>query len=214
VWWQVRRGVQRLRFRGSASYWERRYAANGTSGAGSYGVLADFKARVLNEFIRKNSIESVIEFGCGDGNQLRLADFPRYIGLDVAATAIDKCCQTFSDDPSKSFFLYDPQRFRDPLRVFTADLALSLDVVYHLVEDRTFEKYMADLFNASNRFVAIYSTNAEIPDAGVHVRHRHFTDWVEENVRGWTLVEVVPNDHPDVFGGWCDFHVYRRTAGT
>ena len=54
------------------SYWENRYKNNGNSGAGSYGRLAEFKADVINNFIAENKITSVIEFGCGDGNQLSL----------------------------------------------------------------------------------------------------------------------------------------------
>ena len=45
-----------LAFPGSASYWELRYRNGGTSGAGSYGRLAEFKAEVLNEFVRVKGI--------------------------------------------------------------------------------------------------------------------------------------------------------------
>ena len=79
---------QRAAFRGSARYWERNYAEGGTSGAGSYDALALGKAAFLNEFVRIHEIGSVIDFGCGDGNQLSLADYPAYIGLDVSRTAI------------------------------------------------------------------------------------------------------------------------------
>ena len=44
------------------------------------GELAKFKARVMNDFVRENGIRSVIELGCGDGMQLALADYPRYLG--------------------------------------------------------------------------------------------------------------------------------------
>ena len=54
----------------SDQLWEKRYAKGGNSGAGSYGKLAVYKAKVLNEFIEenKNEVNSVVEFGCGDGN--------------------------------------------------------------------------------------------------------------------------------------------------
>lgn len=95
---------QRFAFTGSARYWDRHYARGGTSGAGSYGPLAGAKAEFLNNFVIKNRISSVIEFGCGDGHQLSLADYPRYIGLDVSRTAIELCKRTFMDDRTKSFF--------------------------------------------------------------------------------------------------------------
>lgn len=43
----------------------------GTSGAGSYGVLAEFKAEVINSLLLEHSILTAIEFGCGDGSQLK-----------------------------------------------------------------------------------------------------------------------------------------------
>jgi hypothetical protein len=142
-------------FPGSAAYWENRYSAGGTSGAGSYGKLAEFKASVLNRFVAEKQITSVIEFGCGDGNQLLYAMYPRYIGLDVARKAIRLCREKFQNDVTKSFFLYDPECFVDRAGVLHADLALSLDVLFHLVEDEVFTRYMELLFQAGQRFVII-----------------------------------------------------------
>ena len=76
-----------LAFRHSAQYWDDRYRLAGNSGAGSYGRLADFKANVLNEFVAREKIASVVEFGCGDGNQLSLSRYPRYTGFDVSEHA-------------------------------------------------------------------------------------------------------------------------------
>src|SRR5438270_10704846 len=72
----VRRLAGRAGFDNSSSYWNRRYVAGGTSGAGSYGRLARFKADVLNAFVAESGIASVIEFGCGDGAQLALSNYP------------------------------------------------------------------------------------------------------------------------------------------
>ena len=58
---------QRLRFTGTASYWERRYVTGGTSGAGSYGEFGAAKAEFLNTFVSEHRVRSVVEFGCGDG---------------------------------------------------------------------------------------------------------------------------------------------------
>ena len=74
---------QRLAFKGSASFWEHRYATGGWSGSGSYGELVRGKAEFLNAFVKERSIGSAVEFGCGDGNQLSLANYPPYAGLDV-----------------------------------------------------------------------------------------------------------------------------------
>ena len=42
-------------FPGSEEYWQRRYAAGGNSGEGSYGQFADFKAEVINKFVESNN---------------------------------------------------------------------------------------------------------------------------------------------------------------
>ncbi len=63
------------------AYWENRYRRGGTSGAGSEGALADYKARFVNDFVAEHRIDSVIEFGCGDGRQLEGMRYPRYLGL-------------------------------------------------------------------------------------------------------------------------------------
>jgi SAM-dependent methyltransferase len=201
---------QRLAFRGSAHYWERSYARGDTSGPGSYGALAEGKASLLNDFVRRHAVGSVIEFGCGDGHQLSLADYPRYIGLDVSRSAVQLCQHRFANDPAKSFFLYDGACFTDRAGLFVTDLALSLDVVYHLTEDPVFETYMTHLFAAAARFVIIYAPNREIVGTAPHVRHRHFTPWVDAHCTDWRLLEVVagPNSGPDR----ADFFMYERIA--
>jgi|SRR5208282_2162844 len=98
-------------FPGSAAYWDGRYRAGGTSGDGSYGRLAAFKAEIINEFVRRHNIGSVIEFGCGDGSQLSLMHYPKYVGLDVSAEAVRMCASRFAKDESKSFFLYAGDAF-------------------------------------------------------------------------------------------------------
>jgi len=202
---------QRAAFRGSAQYWEGNYARGGTSGPGSYHELAEAKAAYLNDFVRTREIGSVIEFGCGDGNQLSLADYPAYIGLDVSRSAIRLCQRRFSGDLAKSFYLYDGACFTDRAGLFTADLAISLDVIYHLTEDMVFDAYMTHLFAAGTKYVIIYATNGERRGTAPHVRHRRFTPWVEACRPDWRLLEVTqgPNSGP----GRADFFTYERDTG-
>lgn len=106
--------LRNKKFPGSKEYWEKRYREGGTSGSGSYGKLGEFKAEVINSFIEEQGIKSVIDFGCGDGNQLSVFQLPActtYIGLDVSKTAIRRCIERFKNDKNKSFFLYDPDCF-------------------------------------------------------------------------------------------------------
>lgn len=198
------------RFEGSAKYWDDRYARGGASGAGSIGKFAAFKAEVINGFVQRHSVQSVIEFGSGDGSQLSIANYPNYLGFDVSAEAIDLCRERFNADASKSF---------KPLVDYAgerADLTLSLDVIYHLVEDDVFESHMRMLFDASQRWVIVYASNHDDTDRAeaAHVRHRHFTRWVETNRPDWHLRETIPNRYPYTgdfrLGSFSDFFIFER----
>ncbi|HEV8082403.1 MAG TPA: class I SAM-dependent methyltransferase [Chitinophagaceae bacterium] len=194
------------RFTDTAHYWEKRYRNKGTSGPGSYGNPALYKSGILNKFVAENEIEKVIEFGCGDGNQLKLFHFPSYIGLDVSKTAIEKCIAIFKNDASKCFFLYNPKRFDNESANFKACLCLSLDVIYHLLEDDVFEMYMQHLFRSSTNFVIIYAWDVD-GKKNLHVRHRKFTRWTEENIKEWSLVQTIENKSNDPL---CDFFIYKK----
>jgi SAM-dependent methyltransferase len=203
------------RFSTSSEYWQRRYLDRGNSGSGSYGRLAHFKAAVLNDLVKSKGVESVLEFGCGDGAQLALASYPIYLGVDVSPAAVDTCKARFAGDQSKSFMTLDSFRQVRP----TADLGLSLDVIYHLVEDQIFDEYMRDLFGASKRLVAVYSSNSNaIADPAPHVRHRAFTDWVVQHATDWRLVSTHRNPYPHRWYNRkntspCDFYVFEKQAG-
>ena len=53
--------LRRRTFPGTAAYWERRYAAGGTSGAGSSGPRAAWKAEVVNGWVRELGATSVVD---------------------------------------------------------------------------------------------------------------------------------------------------------
>lgn len=206
-----------LRFGGSREYWETRYSQDGDSGSGSRGRLARFKAEFLNSFVLEHDVGSVIEFGCGDGRQLQLAEYPRYIGLDVSRVAVALCSERFGSDETKSFFLYDPSCFIDHHRIFQADMATSLDVIYHLVEDAVFDSYMTHLFDSAERYVIIYSSDFDTAEPAAHVLHREFTSWVAERRPDWHSAERVANRYPfDPLDpdntSFCDFFVFQRSG--
>ena len=195
-----------MSFPGSSRYWEQRYSAGGDSGPGSTGGLAPVKASIINRLIASERIESVIEFGCGDGSQLDLATYPSYVGLDVSVSAIERCKERFASDTSKSFFLYEPHAFVDRHRLFHAELALSLEVIFHLVEDELFELHMRHLFSAGDRYVVVCSSNVDIDVGTPQRRHRAFTPWAEREEPAWRLVETIENP----LGDWGDAHLGAR----
>jgi hypothetical protein len=169
---------------------------------------------VINKFVKENNIQSVIEFGCGDGNQLKLADYPNYIGLDVSKTTLQNCINIFRDDKTKSFLLYNSSAFADNHNILKADLSMSLDVIYHLVEDSTFKPYMSHLFISATKYVVIYSSNRDNIQQS-HVRERNFSKWIDENCKDWELTEVIKNKYPydpldPANTSIADFFIYKR----
>lgn len=197
----------------SARYWEDRYRGGGNSGAGSYSNLAAFKAEVLNEFVAANAVESVIEFGSGDGAQLELAEYPRYVGVDISHTALAVTRQKFAGDSSKRFVHSSEVTDED-----LADAALSLDVIYHLVEDDVFDAYMRSLFDSAIRYVVVYASNIDALAPSPHVRHREFTCWIEANRPDFRLLKKIPNLYPfseknPQHTSFADFYIFERVNG-
>lgn len=178
-------------FVNSERYWVDRYNFGGNSGSGSYGKLMLFKANIINDFVMQQGIKSVIEYGCGDGNQIKEARYSFYIGFDVSNKALELCKEKCFGDNTKTFKLMKDYNGE------TSQLTLSLDVIYHLVEDNIYEDYMRRLFVSAENFVIIYSSNNidntewQTP----HIKHRKFTEWVQQNEPHWKLISNIPNKY-------------------
>lgn len=195
-------------FTTSGEYWERRYKRGGNSGAGSYDRLAKFKADIINTFVADNNISTIIEFGSGDGNNLKYFNFKSYVGYDVSETALDICRRKFGNDQTKKFIHMSDFQGR------TADLTMSLDVIYHLIEDDIYEQYMKCLFSSSNKYVIIYASNIESISPAPHVRHRKFTDWVDKKCPDFHLIRCIQNKYPFTEGdpttSFADFYIFSK----
>ena len=199
------------KFSSSREYWEQRYSSGSNSGVGSQGKHAEFKAEIINSFIQDKKIASIIEFGCGDGNQLKYSNYPNYIGFDVSITAVEICQKLFHSDETKVFKLlkgYSGEK---------AALTLSLDVIFHLPEDDVFNAYMNLVFDSAERFVIIYSSNkSENEDTkDSYLKHRIFTDWMDNHLKNWELAAHIPNRHKyqetTGKGSFSDFYIFRKT---
>jgi hypothetical protein len=176
----------------SREYWENRYRHGGNSGAGSYNHLAQFKANVINWVFRDLQIHSVIDFGMGDGNQLGVLNIVEsriaYTGLDVSPSAIEMCRAKY---PGLRFML-DTEAASVAL---SADLVMSCDVIYHLIEDSVFTRYMDAMFKMADKYVLIYALDADINHAE-HVRFRNFTTYIASTHPEWALCSHIPQMYP------------------
>lgn len=205
-----------------AGYWEKRYSSGRTSGAGSYNRLARFKASFINKFLNERQILSVAEMGCGDGAQLGLMKYPKYLGLDISETAIEICKRKFSDNLNFSFAHYKPDNFNLPQHEGKYDLALSLDVIYHLSNDDVYKKYLITLFGLSSKYVIIYSNSQELYTKGIneeaeYVRFRNFGSDIKKHFPEWGLIEIEPNYYPFNLSladetSIADFYIFQKHA--
>lgn len=201
----------------SFNYWDNRYRGGGNSGAGSYGRLALFKNKIIECFCQQYGIIDLLEFGSGDGNQASLLPAGlRYTGLDVSQHAIGICKEKFRNDPNKTFLRFTGKRGFCQKHRLSASVTLSLDVIYHLIEDETFENYMQELFAASDRFVIIYSSDKENMEETKHVRHRKFTDYVAAHFPDFHLIQFIENEFsPDKHLGeesFANFFIYEKVG--
>lgn len=172
----------------SAAYWSARYRRGETSGSGSYGENARYKADFLNSFVQDHGARTVIEFGCGDGAQADLFTFDAYTGVDVTQEAVE-LCRVKLHRPNWAFHnLKDSAAYAGQY-----DVVLSLDVVYHLIEDHVFDAYMTSLFDHAGGQVLVYSSDHDERSAAAHVRHRKHSDWVAQHRPEWEVAAVHEN---------------------
>lgn len=222
----------------SGLHWEENYAYGGTSGEGSAGVEAKWKANVLNEFIEQQGISSCVELGTGDGVTLSLTTgHKKYTGYDVSATIVRNLNEKFNGDQTKEFIHYDGKLIQAE-KTKQAQMALSMEVLFHLVEDEVFETYLQNLFSLGKDYVVVMSSNCEedirlkgalesimqdsheegsvrvrnslCTDPSQHVRHRAFLGRIleQERFKNWALMDFVPQKYP----GLCfsDFYFFKH----
>lgn len=150
----------------NVAFWERRYARGGNSGEGSRGAEAEWKADLVRAVVTANEVRSLLDYGAGDGYvaaRLRLPPGCRYLGVEPSPSARALAVKAA---PRLTFAAVPP-----PWRF---DLALSMDVVFHLVGETDRRAYFAKLFEIAERLVLIYGTCDDRTGYAPHVLHH---DW-------------------------------------
>lgn len=158
-----------------SQYWDRRYALGGNSGAGSRGDELDAKVRLVQTLVDGLKLKSVLDLGCGDGFFASRIEVDEYVGYDVSSVAVNRC-RTFV--PRYEFL------DRVPTRDF--DLILSMDVIFHLVNDLDYHEYMKTLWRKTTNVALVYGTDRD-ERGRQHVLHR---SWVKDIPPDFTAVEV------------------------
>ena len=181
---------------GVLRYWKNRHRRGRghweSVGRGSVGKLARYKAGLVNELVQEVDAVRIVDLGCGDGRQADRFHVPEYVGLEVSEHAVAEARKRLAKHPNRTAHVWEPS----DLLPETGCIALSMDVVFHLVDDELHDAYMRALFQAGTKAVAIYSTDYEGEPQG-HMRHRNVSRWVEENIQGWKRTQAVPPPWPN-----------------
>jgi hypothetical protein len=180
----------------SKEYWEQRYKSGGNSGVGSQGIIAEFKANTINNFVKNNNIQTVCELGCGDW-LFELFKVPHYVGYDVSTFVIERNRVRYGNKYVFTTHMSD---------LTTYDLTISMDVILHLMEENVYQQYIKDLFRLSDKFVIIYSTNRDEILGGIHNKYRKFLPDVPEN---FELIEFIDNPHKGP-NTQADFFIFQK----
>lgn len=184
----------------NADYWNSRYAEGRDSGEGSRGENALAKAEFVNHIVQEHAIGSIIDWGVGDGQVLaHISNKVPYVGIDVSSVVLGRAQ---ARNPGRFFVLAEPGNHATCW--LQADLALSMDVIFHLVNDKDYRDYLLNLFGSARKLVLIYSTNYAGGRTARHVLRRRFTPDVASRFIDWELAEAPPD--PEQSG----FYLYRR----
>tara|TARA_R110002074_G_scaffold5504_1_gene27194 strand:- start:273 stop:899 length:627 start_codon:yes stop_codon:yes gene_type:complete len=186
----------------STSYWENRYSNGGNSGRGSYNEIANYKAKIINNFIEKNNIKNLIDYGVGDGNQLSFLKCENIIGLDVSPTIIDQLKLIYGSDNTKQFYLVNNFNITNK-----STLVISCEVLFHLINIDIWKKYITNLFAYSNKYIIIFAADYD-KDYGNHCKCRKFTDYIKLNYQNWNLKTTIKKN--DSCLG--DFYIFEKIS--
>lgn len=189
------------------NYWNNRYLSGETSGEGSYGILAQFKADVINDIIDNNDFNTFVEFGCGDGNQLSLMKYKKYIGFDIADSAIKICKDKFNKDINKEFHCYVPENIKS-YNIGKADMVVCLDVLYHIINEEDFVKTLDGIFNISDNYIVIYTIIKEPEQIfAKHIKYRNILEYTKKYLE-FKVVDIVYQKYPEL--SLADFIIYKK----
>jgi len=183
-------------------YWDERYKKGLSSGKGSQGEFKTFKADYINNMIKIYGINTIGELGTGDGNMLSsYTGFKEYYGYDISKIAIDKCSEIFKNRPDLNF-VYNISDI--PI----VDLSMSIDVSYHIIDEKIFYEHLEYLYNISKNYILIYTVNTDDNHGkAAHIKYRRTNDIFLDNHKV-KLIDCTPN--PIEGYGHVRFYLYEK----
>ena len=169
-----------------STYWSRRYRDGGNSGKGSYGEEAAFKSDTIASIAAKFEVQSVVDFGIGDGSmvsniQRKLKPNTQYLGFDISPVAVNAIKRTNHDG------VFEVGDVASGSIEAHADMALCIDVFFHLMSAERQTKAMETICNSFGK-VAIVSALNQKPAEPMAA---HCSYWPMKIPEGIRLVEEI-----------------------
>jgi hypothetical protein len=130
------------------SYWNDRYLQGGKSGKGSVGKYRKWKWKVIEREIGVPA--SVIDVGCGDLSFWKWKKHGKYIGIDLSQNIIAKDSLKWRD----ANFICDNAAHPYQIR---ANTVFCLDVLFHVMDDKEYDKILDNLMMYAEEYIVIYN---------------------------------------------------------
>jgi hypothetical protein len=149
-------------------------------------------AHLIQEFIKNNNVQSVVDFGCGFSSYTKMVDWKgvEYDGFDIVKGVIDYNIHTCATDTFRFHHVVDGTRLP------SADLLISKDVLQHLPTADV--QYYLDIFKRNYKFAIIGNdvfpddnTNGDTPPGGYRALRLDLPpfNWPCAVVQRWESVE-------------------------
>ncbi len=178
------------------TFWEDRYQNGGNSGAGSSGEEGDFKVKTISNLIRRHSVKTLADLGCGDGQLAERISAQHknltYHGFDISPKAVELCEARMSDaDDSTEFRVLDFTE--EPVDCY--DMVICLDVLFHLSSKDKHDAAVRTICQSFDKLAVVAAWNEKILDEykkfAEHTFYRPFEP--VEGARVYKVLEV-PNN--------------------
>jgi len=182
------------------TYWDHRYLAGDTSGAGSYGHPMLQKVAYLKAL---PGIRTILEIGCGDFNfgktLLQALPNTQYVGLDISKVIIERNQKLYEN--LRTIFLQGSGNDYLGRRAYTnIDLLLCIDVLYHEPDEVEYETLLTNLEKNWTKYLALTAYEYE----GLKRFHIHIRKFNPERFGVPILREVIEED------GQLYFYIFER----
>jgi ubiquinone/menaquinone biosynthesis C-methylase UbiE len=130
-------------------YWDKRYSSGGKSGIGSIGVERKWKWNTIDSYVE--TLDDVLDVGCGDISFWENRDCEKYIGIDISETIIQK---NRLERPDWTFIC---KNAKNRIENLSKDVVLCLDVLFHIMNDTQYREILENLCYYSQKYIIIHT---------------------------------------------------------